>query len=53
MALVERDEFDAAVAVPMVVPVEKCARPTARLALAGKEPAVVIRPVFDSLEQGF
>ena len=53
MALVGRDEFDAAVAVPVVVPVDKSRYPLARLRFAGKRPIGVVGPVFDRSEQGF
>ena len=46
-------ELDRAVVMPVVVPVHKCTRPFAGLALAGKGPARVIRLVFDRTEQGF
>ena len=48
-----RDEFDAAVAVSMVVPVHKRRHPLACLVFAGKWPARVVRPVLDRSEQGF
>jgi hypothetical protein len=51
VALMWRHELDAAVAVPVVVPIHKCSYPFAGLVLAGKGPAGVIRPVFDRTEQ--
>ena len=53
VALVWCHEFDAAVVVPVIVPIHKCTHPFAGLVLAGKGPAGVIRPVFDRTEQGF
>ena len=52
MALMGRDEFDAAVAVPVVVPIHKCCHPLAGLVFAGERPARVVGPVFDRSEQG-
>jgi len=48
-----RDEFDAAVAVPVVVPIHKCRHPLAGLAFAGEWTAWVVGPVLDRAEQGF
>ena len=42
MTLVRRDEFDAAVAVLVVVPIHKRRHPLARLLFAGKWPAWVV-----------
>ena len=53
VALVGRDEFDAALTVPVVVPVDKGRYPLARLRFAGKWPIGVLGPVFDRSEQGF
>ena len=53
MALMGRHELDAAVAVPMVVPVDKRRDPLAGLVLAGKWPSGVIRPVLRCAEQRF
>ena len=48
-----RHEFDAAVAVPVVVPIDKGRHPLACLAFAAKRPAGVVGPVLDRAEQGF
>ena len=48
-----RDEFDAPVAVPVVVPVHKCRHPLACLVFTGEWPARVVGPVLDRSEQGF
>ena len=46
-------ELDCAVAVPVVVPVDKGRHPLACLVLAGKRPVGVVRLVFGRAEQGF
>ena len=48
-----RHELDAAVAVPVVVPIDKRSHPLARIVFAGKWPAGVVRPVLERSEQGF
>ncbi len=53
VSLMGRHEFDAAVVVPVVVPIHKWCRPFAGLFLAGKGAAGVVGPVFDRTEQGF
>ena len=53
MALMGRDEFDGAVAVPVVVPIHKSRHPLAGLVFAGELPAGVVGTVFDRSEQGF
>ncbi len=53
MTLVWRHEFDAAVAVPVVVPVDERRHPLAGFFRAGKGPARVVRPVSRRPEQGF
>lgn len=53
VTLIGRYEFDAAMPVPIVVPIHKGSYPLARLAFACKWPARVVGPVHDSLEQGF
>ena len=53
VALIRRHEPDGAVAVPMVVPVHKCAGPTEGLLQAAEGPPGVVRPVLDRAEQGF
>ena len=53
VTLMGRHEFDAAVAVPVVVPINERHHPLAGLVLVGEWPARVIRPVFDRTEQGF
>jgi hypothetical protein len=53
MALVRRHEFDAAVAVSVVVPVDKRHHPSAGLAFAAKRPAGVIGSVLECSEQRF
>ncbi len=53
VVLVWRHEFDAAVAVPVVVPVDERRHPQAGFLRAGKGPARVVRPVFRRPEQGF
>ena len=52
VTLMGRDEFDAAVRVPVVVPIHKCRHPFAGLVFAGKWPARVVGPVLDRSEQG-
>jgi hypothetical protein len=46
-------EFDPAVAVLVVVPIDELGDPFAGLVFGGKWPAGVIRPVFHCPEQGF
>jgi hypothetical protein len=53
VAVMGRHELDTAVAVPMVVPVDKRGHPLAGLVLAGKWPSRVIRPVLRCAEQRF
>lgn len=53
VALLRRDELDAAVAVLVDVPLHERRSPLAGLFLAGKGPAGVVRPVFGRAEQGF
>ena len=53
LALLGCHKFDAAVAVLVVVPINKRHHPFAGLLLAGKGPAGVIRMVFDRTEQRF
>jgi len=53
MTLMGRHEFDGAVPVSVVVPLHKGRHLLTGLVLAGKGPAVVVRPVFDRSEQGF
>ncbi len=53
MTLMGRDEFDAAVAVPVVVPVHKRSYPHAGLVFAGEWPARVVGLVLHRSEQGF
>ena len=53
VTLMGRHEFDAAVAVPVVVPVHKCHHPLAGLVFAGEWPSGVVGPVLDRSEQGF
>ena len=53
VTLLRRRELDPAVAVPMVVPVDKRRHPLAGLVLAGKWPSRVIRPVLRCAEQRF
>ena len=53
LALVGRQEFDAAVAVLVVIPINERQHLLAGLVLAGKRPAGVVGPVFDRSEQGF
>ena len=53
VALMGRDEFDAAVAVPVVVPIHKSRHPLAYLVFAGERPAGVVGTVLDRAEQGF
>jgi hypothetical protein len=52
VALLGRHEFDAAMAVPVVVPVDKRRYPLACLVFAGEWPAWVVGPVFDRSVQG-
>jgi len=53
VALVGRHELDAAVAVPVVVPIHKRGHPQAGVLLARKRPAGVVGPVLCSPEQSF
>jgi len=53
VTLVLRHELDAAVAMPVVLPVDECGDPRAAHILAGKRPSRVVRPVFLCPEQGF
>ena len=53
MALVGRHEFDAAVAVPVVVPVDERDDLLTGLVLAGERLTRVIRPILHRPEQGF
>ncbi len=53
VALLGRDELDAAVAVPVVVPVHKRGDPQAGFLNAREWAAWVVRPVFGCSEQGF
>jgi hypothetical protein len=53
VALVGRHEFDAAVAMLVVVPVHERRFPMAGHLPTGERPAGVIRPVLRCLEQGF
>ena len=52
MSLIGRHEFDAAVVVLVVVPIQKCCQPFAGVVLAGKGPAGEFGPIFDRSEQG-
>ncbi len=51
--LVRRDELYTAVAVPVVVPVDKHRHLLACLVFAGKGPPGGVSPVFDRTEQEF
>jgi len=51
VALMGRHELDAAVAVPMVVPIDKRYHPLTSGLLAGEWTAWVVRPVFRRAEQ--
>jgi hypothetical protein len=51
VTLLGRHEFDAAVAVLVVVPVDELGDPLTRLFLGGKWPAGVIRPILHRPEQ--
>jgi len=53
VTLLGRHEFDAAVAVLVVVQVDELGHPLASLVLAGKWPSGVIRPVLRCAEQRF
>ena len=46
-----RHKFDAAVAMPVVVPIHKIYKPQAGLLLAGEWHARIIRSVFNGAEQ--
>jgi hypothetical protein len=46
-------KFDAAVAMPVVVPIHKIYNPQAGLLLAGEWLTRIIRPVFNGSEQRF
>jgi hypothetical protein len=51
VALMGCHKFDAAVAMPVVVPIHKIYNPQAGLLLAGERLARIIRSVFNSAEQ--
>ncbi len=51
VALLGRDELDASVAVPVVVPVDERRHPQALLLSTGKGSSRVVRPVFRRSEQ--
>jgi hypothetical protein len=53
VTLLGRHEFDPAVPVPMVVPVDECSDPLTGLLFAGKGLAGVFRPILHGPEQGF
>jgi len=53
VTLLRRHKLDAAVAVPIVVPVDKRRHPLAGLVLVGKWPSRVIRPLLRCAEQRF
>jgi len=53
VALLRRDEVDAAVAVLVDLPLHERRSPLTGLLLAGKGLAVVVGPVFGRAEQGF
>jgi len=53
VTLLVRDEFDAAVAVPLVVPVDELGDPPTGLDFGAKWPAAEIRPVLHRAEQRF
>jgi len=53
VALVGRDELDAAVAVPVVVPIHERGDPQACILHAGNGSTRVVRLVFRCPEQGF
>ena len=51
VSLIGRHKFDAAVAMPVVVPIHKIYNPPAGQLLAGEWLARIIRPVFNGAEQ--
>lgn len=53
VTLLGRHEFEPAVPVPMVVPVDECSYPLTGLLLGGKGLAEVMRPILHGPEQGF
>ena len=53
VALMGRHELDAAVAVLMVVPIDKRCHPLTSCLIAGEWAAWVVRPVFRRSEQRF
>ena len=53
MTLLGRHEFDAAMAMPMVVPVEKRGHPLTGMGFGGKGLAGVIMPVFRCPDKRF
>ena len=53
VTLLRRHELDAAVPVPMVVPVDERSDPFTGLLFGGKGLAGVIRPIFQCPEQRF
>ena len=53
VALLERRELDAAVEVPMVLPIYKRRHPLTRGLLVGEWASGVVRLVFRCAEQGF
>jgi hypothetical protein len=53
MALVRRNEFDAAMAVLIVIPIHISGNPLAGFFFASKRPVVLIRSIFNGTEQRF
>ena len=53
VTMLRRHEFDPAVPVPMVVPVDERSDPFTGLPFGGKGLAGVIRPIFQRTEQRF
>ena len=50
MALVRRNEFDAAMAVLVVIPIHKRRNPLAGFFFAAERPVWIVRPVFNGAE---
>ena len=50
MALVRRNEFDAAMAVLVVIPIHKRGNPFAGFFFAAERPVGIVRPVFNGAE---
>ena len=50
MTLLRRNEFDAAMAVLVVIPIHKRGNPLAGIFFAAERPVWIVRPVFNGAE---